>query len=75
MPNDLFLWHLRFGFLVFLHSGNRVFGQALTNRKFQFVDEGGIVVRSGVTDAEGKTGLYKSQLIEGLRLKIIPEDK
>ncbi|NMM08662.1 MAG: type VI secretion system tip protein VgrG [Polaromonas sp.] len=44
------------------------------NRKFQLIDAQGVVARSGTTDGEGKTGLYKSQLLEGLSLKIIPEN-
>jgi type VI secretion system secreted protein VgrG len=47
----------------------------VVNRKFQLVDSAGIVVREGFTDAEGKTGLYKSQFIEGMSLKIMPENE
>jgi type VI secretion system secreted protein VgrG len=45
----------------------------VVNRKFKLVDLAGIVVREGRTNAEGKTGLYKSQFVEGLSLKIMPE--
>ena len=46
----------------------------VTNRKFQLVDEHGAVIQSGISDNEGKTGLYKSQFINGVSLKILPEN-
>ncbi|MEW9580637.1 DUF2345 domain-containing protein [Paraburkholderia sp. DGU8] len=44
-------------------------GTPIANRKFSITREDGTVIR-GITDAEGKTGLQKSLLVEGMQLRI-----
>jgi type VI secretion system secreted protein VgrG len=44
----------------------------VANRKFEIDRGDGSVVR-GVTDAAGKTGLQKSQFMEAMDIKLLPE--
>ncbi|MBA3597386.1 MAG: type VI secretion system tip protein VgrG [Methylibium sp.] len=47
-------------------------GSPLKNRAFEIVRGDGSVIR-GVTDANGKTGLQKSQFVEALCFRLMPE--
>jgi type VI secretion system secreted protein VgrG len=44
----------------------------VVNRKFEIERQDGTVIR-GQTDSAGKTGLQKSEFLEKLRLKLLPE--
>ncbi|CAG4909155.1 hypothetical protein R70241_03696 [Paraburkholderia saeva] len=44
-------------------------GTPVANRKFSITREDGTVIH-GITDAEGKTGLQRSLLVEGMQLRI-----
>jgi uncharacterized protein (DUF2345 family) len=44
----------------------------VSNRKFEIVRGDGSVVR-GVTDSQGKTGLQKSQFMESISFRLLPE--
>ena len=47
-------------------------GRPVVGRKFEIVRGDGSVIR-GVTDAAGRTGLQKSQFMESLDIKLLPE--
>ncbi|AMP12841.1 type VI secretion system Vgr family protein [Collimonas pratensis] len=49
------------------HRGS---GKAMANRRFEITREDGSVLR-GATDAEGKTGIQKSQLMGNIHLKFL----
>ncbi len=45
----------------------------VANRKYEIVRADGAII-SGVTDANGKTGLQKSDFVENIKLRLLPEE-
>jgi type VI secretion system secreted protein VgrG len=45
----------------------------VASRKFEILRADGSMIR-GVTDAAGKTGLQKSDFVEQIQMRLLPED-